>query len=99
GFLPADDPKLSIIVVIDEPRTTPYAATVAAPAFAEIGRYAARSVGVAPSAGEPAAPLAIGADDDRVRATPAAPPTPPPPPGPDRAGPAAASPGDPAPGG
>jgi cell division protein FtsI (penicillin-binding protein 3) len=75
GFLPADDPKLSIIVVIDEPKTSPYAATVAAPAFAEIGRYAARSMGVAPRAPEAQAPLAITTDDGRVRGTPATAPT------------------------
>jgi cell division protein FtsI (penicillin-binding protein 3) len=76
GFLPADDPKLSIIVVIDEPTTSPYASEVAAPAFREIGRYAARTMGVAPTS-VPAdhAPLAIATIDGRVRAAPAAPPT------------------------
>ncbi|MDD9372171.1 MAG: penicillin-binding protein 2, partial [Acidimicrobiales bacterium] len=49
GFLPADDPKLSIIVVIDEPANGYFASEVAAPAFAEIGRRAARTMGVAPS--------------------------------------------------
>jgi cell division protein FtsI (penicillin-binding protein 3) len=75
GFLPADDPKLSVIVVIDEPTTSPYAATVAAPAFAEIGRYAARTMGVAPGLTAPAAPLAIDTSGGRVRAAPAAGPT------------------------
>jgi cell division protein FtsI (penicillin-binding protein 3) len=75
GFLPADDPKLSVIVVIDEPTTSPYAATVAAPAFAEIGRYAARTMGVAPGPVPPAPPLAIDTGGGRVRATPAAAPT------------------------
>ena len=73
GFLPADDPKLSIIVVIDEPATSPYAAEVAAPAFAEIGRHALRIMGVPPIAPRPRAPLAP--EPDRVRATPAAAPT------------------------
>jgi len=72
GFLPADDPKLSIIVVIDEPTTSPYAAQVAAPAFAEIGRHALRLLGIPPTA-QPRAPLAI--DAPPVRATPAAAPT------------------------
>jgi cell division protein FtsI (penicillin-binding protein 3) len=75
GFLPADDPKLSVIVVIDEPTTSPYAAQVAAPAFAEIGRHAVRSTGVAPSAPAEQAPLAITTDDGRVRAAPATAPT------------------------
>jgi cell division protein FtsI (penicillin-binding protein 3) len=73
GFLPADDPKLSIIVVIDEPGTSPYAAEVAAPAFAEIGRHALRIMGVPPIAPQPRAPLAP--EPDRVRATPAVAPT------------------------
>jgi cell division protein FtsI (penicillin-binding protein 3) len=80
GFLPAGDPKLSIIVVIDEPATSYYASDVAAPAFAEIGRRAARTMGVAPTAPEEQAPLAISTADGRVRATPAAPPTTAPPP-------------------
>jgi cell division protein FtsI (penicillin-binding protein 3) len=76
GFLPADDPQLSIIVVIDEPTTSPYASQTAAPAFKEIGRYAARTMAVAPSSGpREQAPLAIPAADGRVRAQPAAPPT------------------------
>jgi cell division protein FtsI (penicillin-binding protein 3) len=75
GFLPADDPKLSVIVVIDEPTSSPYAATVAAPAFAEIGRYAARTMGVAPGLAPPTPPLAIDTGGGRVRATPAAAPT------------------------
>ena len=75
GFFPADDPKLSIIVVIDEPANRYYASEVAAPAFAEIGRRAARTMAVAPSLPEEQAPLAISTADGRVRATPAAPPT------------------------
>ncbi len=75
GFFPADDPKLSIIVVIDEPANGYYASEVAAPAFADIGRRAARTMAVAPSLPEEQAPLAISTADGRVRATPAAPPT------------------------
>jgi len=77
GFLPADDPKLSIIVVIDEPTTSPYAAQVAAPAFADIGRYAVRTMGVAPVPAAAPPPLAVTAADGRVRAAPAGPATPP----------------------
>lgn len=36
GFLPADDPKVSIIVVIDEPEGAYYGGSVAAPIFKEI---------------------------------------------------------------
>ena len=33
GFVPSDKPKLTILVVIDEPTTSPYGGVVAAPAF------------------------------------------------------------------
>jgi cell division protein FtsI (penicillin-binding protein 3) len=36
GFVPADKPQLTILVVIDEPSTSPYGGVVAAPAFREI---------------------------------------------------------------
>lgn len=36
GFVPIDDPKLTILVVIDEPKTSPYGGVVAAPAFKAI---------------------------------------------------------------
>ena len=72
GFLPAADPKLSVIVVIDEPTTSPYAGTVAAPAFAEIGRRGPRHMGVAPGLAPPA-PAARHRDPGgrRVRPRPA----------------------------
>lgn len=36
GFVPAENPRLTILVVIDEPRTSPYGGVVAAPAFSAI---------------------------------------------------------------
>lgn len=36
GFVPVDKPQLTILVVIDEPKTSPYGGVVAAPAFREI---------------------------------------------------------------
>jgi len=36
GFVPADKPRLTIVVVIDEPKTSPYGGVVAAPAFSAI---------------------------------------------------------------
>lgn len=68
GFLPADDPKVSIIVVLDDPATSPYAGDVAAPPFAEIARNAVRLLRVPPAA-ENDAPLAL--DPPPVRAQPA----------------------------
>jgi cell division protein FtsI (penicillin-binding protein 3) len=75
GFIPADDPQVSIIVVVDEPTTSPYASDVAAPAFASIGRQALRTLQIAP----PAAARAVGTlpppEEPKVRAEPAEPPT------------------------
>jgi len=71
GFVPADDPQVSIIIVIDEPATSPYAGDVAAPVFADIGRYALRALGIAPTAAAALAPL----DGPKVRAQPATAPT------------------------
>jgi cell division protein FtsI (penicillin-binding protein 3) len=56
GFLPAQDPQLSGIVVLDHP-TPIYGGTVSAPVFSEIMRYALRHFDVPPiaagSGGEP----------------------------------------------
>jgi cell division protein FtsI (penicillin-binding protein 3) len=51
GLLPAENPDLSIIVVMDEPSRSIYAADVAAPAFADLARFALRRLGIPPSAG------------------------------------------------
>lgn len=53
GMLPAENPDLSIIVVVDEPDPdrSIYAADVAAPAFADLARVSLRHLGIPPSAG------------------------------------------------
>ena len=38
GFVPMEKPRLTILVVIDEPKTSPYGGVVAAPAFSAIAR-------------------------------------------------------------
>ena len=48
GFLPATSPELSILVVIDEPSTTIYGGTAAAPAFKEIAEIALRRLKIPP---------------------------------------------------
>ncbi len=40
GMVPAEDPQLSILVVIDEPSATIYGGTAAAPVFADLARFA-----------------------------------------------------------
>ena len=60
GFLPANEPELSIIVTIDQPTASIYAGHVAAPAFADIASYAVRHFGIAP-------PPEIGAGQNFVK--------------------------------
>jgi cell division protein FtsI (penicillin-binding protein 3) len=50
GFVPAESPRLSALVVIDEPRPTYYAGVVAAPVFARISQYALRLLRIPPPA-------------------------------------------------
>ena len=49
GYVPADRPRLAILVVVDEPKGAEYGGTVAAPVFKEIAESALRYLGVAPS--------------------------------------------------
>jgi cell division protein FtsI (penicillin-binding protein 3) len=48
GFLPANDPKFVIYVAVDHPRKDYYGASVAAPVFARIAKFAVRRAGLAP---------------------------------------------------
>jgi cell division protein FtsI (penicillin-binding protein 3) len=48
GFVPADDPRLVMLVLIDEPEVNVYGGVVAAPAFRNIARSALRHLVVAP---------------------------------------------------
>ena len=49
GFVPADDPRLAIVVAIDEPQTHVYGGLVAAPVFREIAEGGLKALGVPPS--------------------------------------------------
>jgi cell division protein FtsI (penicillin-binding protein 3) len=90
GFAPVDDPRVSVIVVLDQPRNAYSGGGAAAPAFSAIAEHALRLLDVPPTRGaatagagssliqvsDPAAPTA------RVRATPAVDPRQPPDPDP-----------------
>jgi cell division protein FtsI (penicillin-binding protein 3) len=55
GFVPADEPVLSIIVVLDDPRTEEqYGGQLAAPVFREIALRSLRTLGVRPGRALPA---------------------------------------------
>jgi cell division protein FtsI (penicillin-binding protein 3) len=49
GYVPADRPRLVILVVVDEPRGEQYGGIIAAPAFQEIAEASLRYLGVPPS--------------------------------------------------
>jgi cell division protein FtsI (penicillin-binding protein 3) len=49
GYVPADRPRLAILVVVDEPHGAQYGGTIAAPAFREIAEASLRYLGVPPS--------------------------------------------------
>jgi cell division protein FtsI (penicillin-binding protein 3) len=49
GFVPADAPKLAVLVAVDEPQGDIYGGSVAAPSFAAIASEALRQVGLWPS--------------------------------------------------
>ena len=48
GFVPANQPRLVILVVIDEPKGIPYGGEVAAPVFREVGLWALNHLQVNP---------------------------------------------------
>jgi len=48
AFLPATDPALVLVTVIDEPSTSPYGGVVATPVFRQIALKAARGLGIRP---------------------------------------------------
>ncbi|HZP37912.1 MAG TPA: penicillin-binding transpeptidase domain-containing protein [Methylomirabilota bacterium] len=48
GFVPADDPRLAMIVLLDEPKNEKWGSEAAAPIFAAIGREALRYLDVPP---------------------------------------------------
>ena len=77
GFVPADDPQLSIIVVIDEPQGDIYGGSVAAPVFSDLAGYGLRLFRIAPALEDTTGRAAAtdggaeAASSERVRATPA----------------------------
>ncbi len=60
GFAPASRPRLTILVVIDEPKTSSYGGVVAAPVFREIADGALRYLGVP---ADRAGPLPVASGD------------------------------------
>ncbi len=53
GFVPAEDPRLVLLVIVDEPEGNVYGGVVAAPAFRSVARGALRYLGIVPDKPEP----------------------------------------------
>jgi cell division protein FtsI (penicillin-binding protein 3) len=66
GFVPADDPKLVALVLVDEPEVAVYGGVVAAPAFRNIARGALRHLAVAPRTPD-LVPAVVGQADPPLR--------------------------------
>ena len=62
GIVPAEDPDLTIGVVLYRPTSGFFGGTIAAPVFQDVAAYALTSRGVAPST-EKAAPYRLVVDD------------------------------------
>lgn len=76
GFLPADNPKLSILVILDEPKKSYYGGTVAAPVFKKIAEQTLAYMKVTPVKESNGSPMLIQASAEvspmnRVLRTPA----------------------------
>ncbi len=52
GFAPADNPKFSMLVILDHPTSSIYGAETAAPVFFDIAREVLNYYGIAPTGGE-----------------------------------------------
>jgi cell division protein FtsI (penicillin-binding protein 3) len=48
GFVPANKPKMVILIAVDEPEGKPYGGLVAGPAFQEVGSWALNYLGITP---------------------------------------------------
>src|SRR5262249_59210686 len=55
GFVPADEPRLAMLVMLDEPKNEKWGSEAAAPIFAAIGRDALRYLNVPPRDAPPVA--------------------------------------------
>ncbi len=71
GFAPADDPRMAMIVLLDEPKNEKWGSEAAAPIFAAIGREALRHMNVPPRGTSPV-PI-LRADSSAVEAVGAVP--------------------------
>ncbi len=68
GFAPADEPRVVMLVMLDEPRTAQWGSEAAAPIFAAIGRDVLRHLEVPPRDAQPVQ-IVTGPGEGRAEAT------------------------------
>jgi cell division protein FtsI (penicillin-binding protein 3) len=64
GFVPAERPRIAVVVVLDEPALVHAGGFVAAPAFRRIGEMSLRYLGVVPKGGPATSISKVGSDGD-----------------------------------
>src|SRR5262249_53907121 len=67
GYFPADDPQIVMLVIIDEPQTTIWGGTAAAPVFREIAAASAERLGLQSKAPAADDSIATPTSDGRTR--------------------------------
>jgi cell division protein FtsI (penicillin-binding protein 3) len=65
GFVPADDPRLAMLVVIDEPQTEKWGGVVAAPVFRKVAERVLRHLKVPPSQAKFIKTVSLADDEDK----------------------------------
>lgn len=60
GMVPADSPRLVVLVMVDEPTTAYYGSSVAAPAFAKIADFALKRLEIPPARTTPVPSSVVG---------------------------------------
>lgn len=63
GMVPAEDPELSILVVVDEPSATIYGGSAAAPVFADLAKFALSRFRIPPAAVPPSVSGTVSATE------------------------------------
>lgn len=68
GYVPAEQPRLLVLVMLDTPRKSTYGGIVAAPAFRRIAEYGLERLGVRPTGGVRVEPLEPSLPNDEMAA-------------------------------
>ena len=53
GFVPADEPKLTILVKLDQPKSSQWAGATTVPVFHDVAERACQIIGVPPNVTQP----------------------------------------------